>query len=119
MFTISATVFAGAHSSSVLPWAAGIAGLLLLAASLLCAWAAKPSDFYVSGYEPRRLITATSDIIWLERYTIEDIQFRIEANRVEINREAKFLKTDLVLAMAGIGMGLLIFLFGLFPNWLP
>jgi hypothetical protein len=87
LFAVSATVFAGDHRSDILQWAAVIEGFVLLIASLLCAWAAGPGDFYVSGYEPRLLIASAADTLWMQRYIIEDIQRRIEANRAEIIRE--------------------------------
>jgi len=116
LFASSATVFAGEHTSEVLQWATVIAGLVLLIASLLCARAASPGDFYVSGYEPRLLITAASDILWMQRYIIEDIQLRIEANRAEINREASLIKSAIWVAVAGVTIGLAIFVAGLFLN---
>jgi hypothetical protein len=116
LFAVSATVFSGAHVSSILQFAAMIAGFILLTSSLLCAMAASPGDFYVSGYEPRLLFSATSDVLWMERYTIEDIQARIEANRVEINREASLIKWAVRIAIGALPIGIIIYLAGLFPS---
>jgi hypothetical protein len=113
LFAVSATVFAGDHRSDILQWAAVIEGFVLLIASLLCAWAAGPGDFYVSGYEPRLLIASAADTLWMQRYIIEDIQRRIEANRAEIIREALLMKTAIWVAVTGIILGLVIFAAGL------
>lgn len=117
LFAVSATVFAGEHSSTTLQWASAIAGFILLIASLLCARAASPGDFYVSGYEPSLLFSAASDPLWMQRYTIEDIQRRIEANRIEINREASLVKWAVRIAMGSLVIGLVIFFVIVFlPN---
>jgi len=116
LFTVSATVLSGDHHSDFLQWASAIAGFIILIACLLCAAAATPGDFYVSGYEPRLLFPSASDALWMERYTIEDIQKRIEANRAEINREAHFIKLAVRVAMGGVAIGLFIFVSGFFPT---
>jgi hypothetical protein len=67
LFAVSATVLAGEHNNVVLQWASAIAGLILLTSCLLCAAAASPGDFYVSGYEPRLLFSSAADTLWMER----------------------------------------------------
>jgi hypothetical protein len=113
LFAVSATVFAGNHANNIFQWAAVIAGFILLIASLLCATAASPGDFYVSGYEPRQLFSPALDISWMQKYTIEDIQTRIEANRAEIYREASLIKWAIRIAGAGMAIGLIIFVTGI------
>jgi len=116
LFTVGATVFSGDHNSGILQWASAIAGLILLTSCLLCAAAASPGDFYVAGYEPRLLFPSATDLLWMERYTIEDMQTRIEANRAEINREAQLIKLAVRLAMGGVAIGTAIFVVGFLPN---
>lgn len=58
LFTVSATVFSGMHQTNgvqdnALQWAPFASGFCFMIASALCLTAAIPSDFYVSGYEPR------------------------------------------------------------------
>jgi hypothetical protein len=116
LFAVSATVFAGDHANNIFQLAAIIAGFILMIASLLCASAASPGDFYVSGYEPRQLFSSAGDTLWMQRYTIEDIQIRIEANRAEIDREASLIKWAVRVAKGGMAIGVLIFLAGFFLN---
>jgi hypothetical protein len=78
LFTVSATIFAGQNQSQIFLIGAIIVGCLLLVASGFCAMAPFPGDFFVSGYEPRLLFSAASDKTWMQRYTIEDIQMRVE-----------------------------------------
>jgi hypothetical protein len=55
--------------------------LLLLCAGLLCGLAGKPVDFYVSGYEPEKIVESSTEEKWLIRYVCEDLQRRIDINK--------------------------------------
>ncbi len=67
--------------------------LVLYFGAMLCAWATGPSDFYVAGYEPRLLAkSGTQDTeLWMQRYTAEDIQTRIDHNRHKLEKSAHYL----------------------------
>lgn len=107
LFTVAATIFAGQAQSGVFLAGAMVVGFLLLVASVLCTLAAFPGDFFVSGYEPRLLFPAASDQTWMKRYTIEDMQVRIENNRREINREAGMVKAAIISATIALAASFL------------
>jgi len=102
-FTVAATLFAGAPAFI-------LAGLLFAIASGCCFTASFPGDFFLNGYEPRLLALAASDILWMERYTIEDIQRRIEGNKAEIAREAALIAGGIRFALAGLAVSVTYFL---------
>jgi len=84
------------------------AGFLFIA-SLVCAWAARPIDFFVSGYEPRKLLRSTPDPNWMKRYVAEDTQQRIDANRQSLLLASKNIRVAAVFAFLAIWpLGLLV-----------
>ncbi len=102
LFTVAATIFASQDKPPIFLFGALFVGLLLLVASGLCTLAASPGDFFAAGYEPKLLFPSATDLRWMQRYTIEDIQARIEANRLEIEREARFTKWAIYFALAAM-----------------
>lgn len=72
---------------------AAVTALVLYCGALLCAWAARSTDFHVAGYEPRSLaISATQDNeYWMQRYAAEDTQAKIDHNRCELKKSARYL----------------------------
>jgi hypothetical protein len=116
MFAVSATVFTISRPNMTLIYSALLPGILLLIACLLCARAAAPEDFYGPGYEPALLIASASDPIWMKRYVIEDIQYRIEANRAEINREARLVKWAFRVAVTAVLAGTALFLLAFYQG---
>lgn len=79
-----------------------IGGTMLFAAFALCVIASRPADIFVEGYEPQRLFPATPDETWMKRYTIEDIQARISANRALIEARAPIRETAVILALLAV-----------------
>jgi hypothetical protein len=114
MFAVAATILTVTHVNATLIAASIVTGILLLAASLICARAAAPEDFYGPGYEPKRLYISATDTLWMKRYVIEDMQRRIEANRTEINREAMLVKWAIRSASGALILGTLLFFASLF-----
>jgi hypothetical protein len=97
--------------------AAASAGILFFAA-MLFAWAARPVDFHIAGYEPNSLANAERDEKWTSIYVAEDLQRRIDANRSGLARAGRLFKEGLALAALALPVGLAIAL-GLFtsPPW--
>jgi hypothetical protein len=90
---------------------AAITSFILYCGSLLCAWAARSSDFHVAGYEPRKLVNSgTQDTdIWMQRYAAEDIQIRIDHNRRELEKSARYLTWGRRIALCAVPIGALTF----------
>jgi len=63
----------------------------LFAAAVCCAWAARPSDFFLGGYEPRHFRKSAGNVVWMKRYACEDVQKRIDANARSLEKGAKFV----------------------------
>lgn len=75
------------------PW--GVPTLLISAIGFLIAagvsmYAARPVDFYPSGFQPKHLIECADDPDQLDRWVAEDLQDRIRANRSVLEHTAKF-----------------------------
>jgi hypothetical protein len=83
--------------------------IFLLSAALFCAWAARPVDFFLVGYEPKLLAPAARDRGWMLRCTTEDIQMRIDANRRVISRSALILKFGFLIAVCSVPAGIIAF----------
>ena len=100
-----ATIIAG---GSAVQLRSAIAALLVTAISFLiatafCVVAGRPTEFFISGYEPRDLArSATQDRFWMLRYVTEDIQKRIDANKLRLQRSADLLNSGLIAASVGI-----------------
>ena len=77
-----------------------VTGLGLFAASLFCAWSARPIDFYIGGYEPRLLVDGPTDRFWMPRYVVADLQFRISKNSIALASAAKRLIVGIAIAAA-------------------
>jgi hypothetical protein len=65
--------------------------VLLFIGALFCARAAQPVDFFIAGYEPKRMTSAAQDETWIFRYAAEDVQARIDANRDSLVRASWWL----------------------------
>ncbi len=70
----------------------------LFVAAVCCAWAARPNDFFVGGYEPRHIMKSTGDVVWMKRYACEDVQKRIDANARSLEKGAKLVIAGAVIA---------------------
>lgn len=101
-FTIAASLFSGQDQNSWFTYGAMVVGFMLLAAFAVCVVASRPANIYVGGYEPQRLFPATRDEIWMRRYTVEDIQARILANRGLIETRGRVREAAVVLALSAV-----------------
>jgi hypothetical protein len=107
---ISLALAPGSHGA--LTAAAGVAALLLYAGAALCAWAARPADFHVAGYEPRTLsVCATGDDAetWMARYVAEQLQCAIDDNRRALASAAWLLGWGGAVAFAAVPAGFVTF----------
>lgn len=87
---------------------AATAAVLLFIAAALSAWAARPIYFYTGGYEPRRLAPSAGNAVWMLRYAIADLQVRIDANRVALERSSRLTNWAMLLALAAIVLGTIV-----------
>lgn len=109
LMAASAGNFAGSRPEPAFIAAAIMAAILFLCASALAAIGGRPSDFYIGGYEPRRLASVTDHLSQL-RYIAADIQMRIDANRCAMRRSAARVNGALALAGLAIATGVVTFI---------
>jgi hypothetical protein len=86
-----------------------VAGAWFVAA-MLCAWAGRPSNFHLGGYEPRLFEKSATDVTWMLRYATEDMQARIDSNRSALERNAKVLRIGFYFAVFGVLASAALFL---------
>lgn len=81
LLATAAAVLTSEHLENSLFVACITAAVGFFLAAVLCAWASKPTNFYVGGYEPKLLVKSAEQPLWMKRYATEDIQRRIDSNR--------------------------------------
>jgi hypothetical protein len=109
LLAAAATLITANPSNQPLLWGAIATAIFLLSAALFCAWAGRPVDFFLAGYEPKLLAPAANDRGWMLRYATEDIQMRIDANRRVISRSASTLKLGFLIAVGSVPAGFIAF----------
>jgi hypothetical protein len=104
LLAASATALATPEHKSFFPLliAAFVAALFLFAAAILCAFACRPIDYFVGGYEPKYLSKSAADLTWLLRYATDDMQVRIDANRKALAAGAQKVGWAMWLAFASV-----------------
>lgn len=104
LLAAGATVLAAPEHKAYLPLltAVLIGALFLFIAAILTAYACRPTDFFVSGYEPKLLAKSASDLTWTLRYITNDIQFRIDANRKALAASARLVNLAMWLALFSV-----------------
>ncbi len=107
LLATGAAIFTGDHYNASLFFACISTAMALFAASFICAWAARPTDFYLGGYEPRHLSKSSSDLSWMKRYASEDVQQRINANGRRLKSASRCVAIGALLALISPGAGLL------------
>jgi len=80
----------------------GIAALGSLLASLLCFYAGRPVNFFVGGYEPRKLLSSATDEEWMIRYICQDMQDRIEEDKKVLNRSARLTSVATIVEIGSV-----------------
>jgi hypothetical protein len=111
LLTASATLIAGVHPDLRLICAAVVTAFGFLVASVICAFAIAPTDFFVPGFNPTRLIDSDAKQSQLLRPTLINIMAtRIVYNQSVIRRTTDRYQLALATAGAGIiaGIGFLI-----------
>ena len=83
----------------------------LFVASGICAWAAQPADFQISGYEPRLLMTVANEEGLMQRGITVELQRRIDQNRKSLERSACLTNIGIRIAFLCVPLGALIYLF--------
>jgi len=116
LLAAAATILAGSNLSAPSLIAALVTALLLFVASLFCASAARPTAFFVGGYEPRFLISSGTDEMWMLRYASDDLQDRIDANRKALDHAASLVQWGMRFAGSAIVAGIAAFLIA---RWAP
>jgi len=103
-----AGLVSGEHPNLVLIASAATTAFFLFVGALLCAWSAKPTDFFVGGYEPRYLAVSCADEVYALRYAAEDLQVRIDANRDTLEKSALRQTWGRRVAAAGVPAGVIV-----------
>jgi hypothetical protein len=93
LLAAAATLLTASQPNQPLLWGASATAVFLLSAALFCAWATRPVNFYLAGYEPKLLTAAANDRGWMLRCATEDIQMRIDSNRRVISRSASMVNS--------------------------
>lgn len=101
LLAAAAANFSSQHGERAFMTAAIVAALLFICASGLAAFAARPTNFFAGGDQPRRLMSVTDPIAQL-RYIATDFQMRIDANRVAMERSAARVNSALGVARLAI-----------------
>jgi hypothetical protein len=93
------------------PFVGGAASMAfcLFVAALASGMAATPTDFHVGGYEPKLFIPSATDVVWMLRYAIDDMQVRIDLNRTVLERSAGRLRVGMAFAVLAIPLGIIVF----------
>jgi hypothetical protein len=91
--------------------AIAVAGSLLFVASIICAESAKPTDFFVTGYEPRLLAPgfASEDITPALTDMLDDVQRRINHNRAALKHSGRLLTVGVRIAEIALPMSVIAF----------
>ena len=90
-------------------WSAVATAVPLFVGAVLCAWAARPTAFFVAGYEPRKLLPAVRDKAWMLRFAAEDIQVRITANRRALESSSRLLGWGMGVGLLAAPVGAVVF----------
>jgi hypothetical protein len=89
---------AAAPGGGALPAPFLVTAALLFFAAVLCAWSARPSNFYVGGYEPDLLAESAADLTWMKRHVISDVQRRVTANRRALRLAGSYTSCGMIVA---------------------
>jgi hypothetical protein len=81
----------------------------LLIAGLMCGRAGRPVDFYVSGYEPDKIVRSSADELWLMRYICEDLQRRIDLNKAILKKSSHWIFASFFASGISVLIGIAVF----------
>ncbi len=77
-----------------------VGAVFLIIAAVFCAIAARPVEYFIPGYEPKRLYQAASSERHIKLEAASDMQIRIDRNRKTLRSAAMLLSIGRTLAMA-------------------
>jgi hypothetical protein len=80
----------------------GMLSIAMLVSSFLCAYTARPRPYHPAGYQPKFLIASAASTMWMLRYSVEDVQNRIEQNRATLQRIALLTVWGYLVAVVSI-----------------
>jgi hypothetical protein len=86
-------------------------GLCLLIGGVMCGTAGRPIDFYISGYEPEKIVKSSTDELWLLRYICEDLQRRIDLNKKILKKSSLLVLGSFLVALIAVPIGMAAFFF--------
>jgi hypothetical protein len=109
LLAAAAANFASQHGESAFIAGAFAAGLLFIVASVVAAFAARPTDFFAGGDQPGRLANVLEPLSQL-RYIAIDFQMRIDKNRAAMERSAVRTNRSLYLAGSAVLGGAIVFI---------
>jgi|CXWL01.1.fsa_nt_gi hypothetical protein len=100
-------------TSRIMAVSALIAGGGMVASAFISGLAARPSDYYANGYEPKRIMPSARDNAWMLKCVAEDLQARIRANRKSLDDTARLttIATNgafLAIVVAGLALALML-----------
>ena len=74
----------------------------------LAVWSARPTDFYLRGYNPAALIPQPGDELMIVKWVTEDVARRIEHNRQVLARAGRLMNLSYAVSAAGIFLPLIV-----------
>ena len=111
LFAAAATLFVAPNPSWPLIWGALAPTLILFTAAGFCGYAARPQDFYISGFEPRNLLDSSAkDDGARARVLMSVTQDRIDRNRRALDKAADFVSRAFRLAAISPVIAAIVFL---------
>jgi hypothetical protein len=87
-----------------------VVSFLLLISGLICGRAGRPVDFYISGYEPKKIVKSSADDLWLLRYVCDDVQRRIDSNRQSLEKSSILILSSFIISGVSVVAGIAVFL---------
>jgi hypothetical protein len=111
LLAASATILAAPEHEAYFPlmMAAAVGALFLFVSSMFCAYACRPINFFVGGYEPKLLSQSAVDPTWTLRYATNDIQARIDKNRKALAASARYVNFAMWFALFSVLASILVF----------
>ena len=91
--------------------AGAVIALFLFTAAMLCGWSTASGSLFVPGHDPGRLAHRAVDETQLLRSALEDLQARIDHNRLALQRTARRLMCARVFAIFAVPAGMAVYLF--------
>ncbi len=86
-----------------------VVAFLLFVGALFCGRAARSVDYHVAGYEPKSLVRAAKNEIWMLKCATEDVQRRIDSNRIILEEASKLLTFGRGVAFCAAPLGFAIY----------